>query len=96
MSFMATKKNFTFLFNRSREPYHDSASGVSFTGQESTDHGPERATRTGIQVESSLRLQLSSGGCFLDPEKYEPVKFLGSGGFAKVLLLIEGFGANRA
>ena len=68
---------------------------MRFTGQDSTDHGPETATRTGVQVESSLRPQLSSDGCFLDPEKYEPVKLLGSGGFAKVLLLIEGFGAKR-
>ena len=36
-----------------------------------------------------IELGLDRDGSFLDPEKYEPVKLLGSGGFAKVLLLIE-------
>ena len=31
-----------------------------------------------------LKGKLQSDGCFLDPEKYDPVKFLGSGGYAKV------------
>ena len=34
-------------------------------------------------------LGLDRDGSFLDPEKYEPVKLLGSGGFSKVLSLIE-------
>ena len=35
-------------------------------------------------VNPELKGKLQSDGCFLDPEKYDPVKFLGSGGYAKV------------
>ena len=35
-------------------------------------------------VNLELKGKLQSDGCFLDPEKYDPVKFLGSGGYAKV------------
>ena len=37
-----------------------------------------------IQVQSGRSLQLTVDGNYLDPEKYEPVKLIGSGGFAKV------------
>ena len=38
---------------------------------------------------TSLRLQfgLDRDGAFLDPEKYDPIKYLGYGGFAKACLL---------
>ena len=41
-------------------------------------------TVTDAQEDLELKGNLQSDGCFLDPEKYEPVKFLGSGGFAMV------------
>ena len=41
-------------------------------------------TVTDVQVNLELKEKLQFDGCFLDPEKYDPVKFLGSGGFAKV------------
>ena len=41
-------------------------------------------TLTDAQVDLELKGKLQSDGCFLDPEKYDPVKFLGSGGYAKV------------
>ena len=54
-------------------------------GQDITDHGTTSNTRTSIPVDSALRSQLTADGRFLDPEKYDPVKLLGSGGFAKVI-----------
>ena len=39
-----------------------------------------------VQVNSGLKRQLQFEGCFLDPEKYDPVKRLGHGGYAKVHL----------
>ncbi|KAL9959172.1 hypothetical protein ACROYT_G036266 [Oculina patagonica] len=57
-------------------------------GQDLTDHGPDTRIRTSVPVQSAPRLQLTFEGRFLDPEKYEPVKELGSGGFAKVYLCI--------
>ena len=53
--------------------------------QDITDHGTTRSTRMGIPEESAQRPQLMVDGRFLDPEKYEPVKLIGSGGFAKVI-----------
>lgn len=50
-----------------------------------TDHGPTGSTRMGIPEESAQRPLLTVDGRFLDPEKYEPVKLIGSGGFAKVI-----------
>lgn len=50
-----------------------------------TDHGPTGSTRMGIPEESAQRPLLTVDGRFLDPEKYEPVKPIGSGGFAKVI-----------
>ena len=41
-------------------------------------------TVTDAQVDLELKGNLQSDGCFLDPEKYDPVKFLGSGGYAMV------------
>ena len=41
-------------------------------------------TVTDTQVDLELKRKLQSDGCCLDPEKYDPVKFLGSGGYAKV------------
>lgn len=67
---------------------HGPANPRHFTGQDITDHGPNNGIQTSVQEESSLRLQLTVGGSFLDPEKYEPVKFLASGGFAKVIMHI--------
>ena len=54
-------------------------------GQDITDHDTTSNTRTSIPVDSALRLELMTEGSFLDPEKYEPVKRLGRGGFAKVI-----------
>ena len=33
------------------------------------------------------QLHLDRDGAFLDPEKYDPIKYLSEGGFAKVRLL---------
>ena len=55
------------------------------SGHDITDHGTNGNTRTSVPVDSALRLELTTDGCFLDPEKYEPVKLLGMGGFAKVI-----------
>ena len=41
-------------------------------------------TVTDVQVNLELKGKLQFDGRFLDPEKYDPVKFLGSGGYAKV------------
>ena len=46
-------------------------------------------TVTDVQVNLELKEKLQSDGCFLDPEKYDPVKFLGSGGYAKVRVQIQ-------
>ena len=46
--------------------------------------GFKPCTVTDAQVDLELKGKLQSDGCFLDPEKYDPVKFLGSGGYAKV------------
>ena len=37
-----------------------------------------------VEVNPVLKRQLQFEGCFLDPEKYDPVKHLGHGGYAKV------------
>ena len=42
---------------------------------------------TGAQVDAVLKRQLQFEGCFLNPEKYDPVKPLGRGGQAKVHLV---------
>ena len=39
-----------------------------------------------VQVDPKLKERLQSEGQFLDPEKYDPVKRLGCGGYAKVHL----------
>ena len=39
-----------------------------------------------VQVNTVLKRQLHFEGCFLDPERYDPVKRLGHGGYAKVHL----------
>ncbi|XP_073230003.1 uncharacterized protein [Porites lutea] len=49
----------------------------------------DSAAVTDAQVDLELKGKLQSDGCFLDPEKYDPVKFLGSGGYAKVYLVVE-------
>ena len=36
-------------------------------------------------LDPELKRKLQFDGCFLHPERYDPVKFLGAGGFAKVL-----------
>lgn len=65
---------------------HGPANPRHFTGQDITDHGLNDRIRTSVPVESAPRLQLTMEGSYLDPEKYEPVKLLGSGGFAKVIV----------
>lgn len=37
-----------------------------------------------VQVNLMLKRRLQDEGCFLDPEKYDPVKRLGHGGYARV------------
>lgn len=61
------------------------ANAGGFTGQDITDQGTTTSTRMSVPVESALRSELMYNGRFLDPEKYEPVKLLGCGGFAKVV-----------
>ena len=39
-----------------------------------------------VQVNLMLKRRLQDEGCFLDPEKYDPVKRLGHGGYARVHL----------
>lgn len=39
---------------------------------------------TDDQVDSDLKQQLQFDGFYLDPNKYDPVRELGSGGFAQV------------
>ena len=41
---------------------------------------------TNVQVDEKLKRRLQDEGCFLHPEKYDPVKRLGKGGYAKVHL----------
>ena len=41
-------------------------------------------TVTDVQVNLELKGKLQSDGRFLDAEKYDPVKFLGFGGYAEV------------
>ncbi|XP_067019182.1 uncharacterized protein [Acropora muricata] len=57
-----------------------------------TDHGlsVDEPLQTGTQV-TSLRseLGLNREGAFLDPEKYDPIQQLGTGGFAEVYLVKE-------
>ena len=52
----------------------------SETGLDLTDVAPDSLTSVPVDLSQQLR----SDGCFLNPEKYDPVKFLGSGGYAKV------------
>lgn len=76
----------------SREPLSHEASIIEGGSHETdfTDQGPDVAEplQTSTQV-TSLRSQLGldRDGAFLDPEKYDPIKHLGSGGFAEVRLL---------
>ena len=74
----------------SREPLSPEASIEGGSHEtDFTDHGPGVAEplQTGTQV-TSLRSQLGldRDGAFLDAEKYDPIKHLGSGGFAKARL----------
>ena len=43
---------------------------------------------TNVQVDEKLKRRLQDEGCFLDPEKYDPVKRLGHGGYAKVHFML--------
>ncbi|CAH3169392.1 unnamed protein product [Porites evermanni] len=62
----------------------------SFNGGTTRQPIPEQAIAGGeVDVHDSGPGKLQSDGCFLDPEKYDPVKFLGSGGYAKVYLVVE-------
>ena len=83
-----------------RETFHEISHGGGSNEQEdSTDQGvittrdTVEPVKTGIQVAQTLRSQLGldRDGSFLDPDKYDPVKLLGSGGFAKVLLSLGEF-----
>ena len=49
------------------------------------------AVRTGIPDAQTLRSMhgLDRDGTFLDPEKYDPIKHLGTGGFAEVPYLFD-------
>ena len=66
---------------------HGSANEEGFTRQDNTDHGlADNSTRASIAVDPALKMHLTFPGSYLDPEKYDPVKLLGSGGFAKVIM----------
>ena len=74
-----------------REPLsHEASPGGGSNETDITDYGPGVAEplQTGTRV-TSLRseLGLDRDGAFLDPEKYDPIKHLGSGGFAEARLL---------
>jgi len=70
------------------QAYARQVPGPANAGEDITDHGTTNSTRTSIPVDSALRSELTIDGRFLDPEKYDPVKLIGSGGFAKVILII--------
>lgn len=77
----------------SREPLSHEASIEGGSHEtDFTDHGPgvDEPLPTGTQV-TSLRseLGLNRDGAFLDPEKYDPIQHLGTGGFAEVYLVKE-------
>ncbi|XP_015753640.1 PREDICTED: serine/threonine-protein kinase PAK 6-like isoform X3 [Acropora digitifera] len=76
-----------------REPLsHEASPGGDSPEADTTDRGPgvSEPLQTGIQVTSlPSQLGLDRDGSFLDPEKYDPIKRLGSGGFAEVYLVID-------
>ena len=47
---------------------------------------PAAGTVANLQVNLMLKRQLQYEGCFLDPEKYDRVKCLGHGAYARVHL----------
>ena len=75
----------------SREPLSREASPRGGSHEtDFTDHGPgvPEPSQTSTQVPSlRSQLHLDRDGAFLDAEKYDPIKHLGSGGFAKASLL---------
>ena len=66
-----------------RQVQEHSAS-VGSAGLDAIDHPPNGSISTGIPATADLKVQVSAMGNFLDPVKYEPIKMIGSGGFAKV------------
>jgi len=77
----------TDAVSETTQAYSRQVPGPADGGQDITDHGPANSTRTSVPVDSALRSELSINGRFLDPEKYDPIKLIGSGGFAKVILI---------
>ena len=53
---------------------------------ESVAPDPATGAVADVQVDEKLKRRLQDEGCFLDPEKYDPVKRLGHGGYARVHL----------
>lgn len=66
-------------------------SDTGSTGQHVTDYGPEQSIQPGIQEASntSSNFGLDRSGCYLTPTRYKALEFLGSGGFAKVYLVVD-------
>lgn len=54
------------------------------TLDELTDDGLTDEVVSDDHVDLNLKRQLQFDGMFLDPEKYDPVRMLGSGGFGQV------------
>ena len=70
---------FTYYHRRQRKPEQ------SIQG-ELVAPDPAAGVVANVQVDEKLKRRLQDEGCFLDPEKYDPVKRLGRGGYAKVHL----------
>ncbi|XP_015767798.1 PREDICTED: uncharacterized protein LOC107346512 isoform X2 [Acropora digitifera] len=89
---LSTTPDLTSSFTRvPREPLsHEASPGEGSHETDFTDGGPgvTEPLQTSTRV-TSLRLQfgLDRDGAFIDPEKYDPIKYLGYGGFAKACLL---------
>ena len=83
------KSKLRFIYTRETLPYEASRTGA-LQETDLTDCGTDvsEPAQTSTQV-TSLRLwrDLDRDGAFLDPEKYDPIKHLGSGGFAEACLL---------
>ena len=83
------KSKLRFIYTREALPY-EASSGGAFQKTDLTDCGTgvSEPAQISTQVTSfRLRHGLDRDGAFLDPEEYDPIKRLGSGGFAEACLL---------